>query len=496
MCLGLEMLEPRVLFAAASGERILFIRGGLGTAGFLTGGTQAQRDSQLSDINDTSTATDNNGWGSLASLLRGDGFLITQLSEGRSTNNTPVDLAGTNLSQYNLIVFGSNNASYPKASIDAVESFVRNGGGALFISDANFGSSYGDAPTSDQQFLNRFGLVMNQDKVGTPVMTRSGGDFIQADHPILAGVNSFDGEGISVGVRATPPAGATPQVIVRATVSSLTRNNNNDTKGSDRTVTTLDGALVVAAVGLGRVAIAFDRNTFFNANGTGTNLGRFDNSRYATNLFEWLASIDGGSPRVLAADFGYEFTPNRIRFAFNADVHASLNVSDLAVKNLTTGASFTPNAVKWDASNRAAYFQFSSQLPAGNYTATLKASGINDGSHSLATNYVYRFYVLPADGNRDRKVDSLDLNPLSANFGKSGKAFAAGNYDLDYTAGGQVTTTDFNILAANFGKAQAAPAAPSSIEDAPPANSASGAMDATGQRVHSDSDRLVVEILL
>jgi hypothetical protein len=493
LAVALEPLEPRVFFAAA-GEKILFIRGGSGTAGFLTGGTPSQRDSQLSDINDNSTAANNNGWGALAALLRGDGFVVEQLAEGPAANNTPVNLAGIDLSRYKLIVFGSNNATYPKASIDAIESFVRAGGGALFISDANFGSSYGDAPSSDQQFLDRFGLIMNQDKVGTPVMTRAGGDFVQSDHPILAGVNAFDGEGVSVGVRSTPTAGVTPQVIVRATAGSLTRNNDNATKGSDRAVTTLDGALIVAAAGLGRVAVAFDRNTFFNNNGTGTSLARFDNSRYAKNLFEWSAGIDSGSPRVLSADFGYEFTPNRIRFAFNADVHRTLDVSDLVVKNLTTGATIAPTIAKWDSSNQAGYFQFASLLPQGNYTATLKASGISDPAlRKLPADYLYRFYVLNADGNRDRKVDTLDLNALAMNFGESGRGFSKGNYDFDYTAGGRVTTTDFNFLAASFGKSQPTPAAVPAAAGRAVSFLAPG-IDG-GHGVHSSSTRSVEDLL-
>jgi hypothetical protein len=288
-------------------------------------------------------------------------------------------------------------------------------------------------------------------------MTRAGGDFIQSDHPILASVNAFDGEGVSVGVRTTPKAGVTPQVIVRATVGSLTRNNDNDVKGSDRAVTTLDGALVIAAAGFGRVAITFDRNTFFNTNGVGSDLTRFDNARYAKNLFEWLASIDAGKPLVLSADFGYEFSPHRIRFAFNTDVRASLSVSDISVKNLTTGATFVPASVAWDASNRAAYFQFSSLLPDGSYTATLKGAGVSDGAGALPGDVVYRFFVLNADANRDRAVDTIDLNALAMNFGQSSRGFGSGNFD--YSGDGRVSTTDFNFLAGNFGKIQSAPAA-------------------------------------
>src|SRR6185295_12918280 len=91
-----------------------------------------------------------------------------------------VDLSALNLSQYRAIVFGSNNADYTpggdKRIRDALVNYVFAGGAALFISDGNFGKTYDDAPSSDQDFLNRFGLAVNQDR-GTYSLTRSAGDF-------------------------------------------------------------------------------------------------------------------------------------------------------------------------------------------------------------------------------------------------------------------------------------------------------------------------------
>jgi len=458
-----EPLERRLLLAA-SGQRILFIRGGSGTGGFLDGGTLAQRDEELADINNNSTAVGNHGWGQLASLLRGDGFVLEQMIEGPSSNNTPINLAGIDLSKYSLIVFGSNNATYTAASTNALETFVHNGGGALFISDANFGSNWGDAPSSDQQFLDRFGLVMNQDS-GQYALSRSGGDFLQADHPILAGVNSFDGEGVSLGVRARPVAGVTPQVIVRG--KTKTKNNDNAGGGTVRDVTSTDGALVVAAAGLGRIAISFDRNTFFNDNGVGSQLTKLDNARYARNLFEWLALRPASSapPQVLSADFVYESAPLKIRFAFSKNVAASISTSDITLKNLTTGATILANGASWDASNNAAIFQLNTLLPNGSYQATLKASGISDGTRTLSADSVYKFFVLAGDGNRNRKVDSIDLNLLAVNFGLTSRTSAQGNYDYDST--GTVSSIDFNILAVNFARTvvAAAPAPTAAASD-------------------------------
>src|SRR5262249_39161089 len=152
--------------------------------------------------------------------------------------------------------------------------------------------------------------------------------------------------------------------------------------------TSTDGALVVAAAGHGRVAITFDRNTFFNANGVGSQLSHLDNARYAQNLFEWLAGIFASTPQVPAPRFCFDTEPFRLRFAFNANVSASIGLADITVRNLTTGTTIVPASVSWDSSNNAAVFQFASVLPIGNYTATLKGSGISDGTHTLAADFV------------------------------------------------------------------------------------------------------------
>jgi hypothetical protein len=75
--------------------------------------------------------------------------------------------------------------------------------------------------------------------------------------------------------------------LVRA--KGKTRDNDGVPAGKVRNVGDRDMALLVIEHGQGRVACHFDRNTFFNRNGAGTNIHRFDNKRYAINLFNWLA---------------------------------------------------------------------------------------------------------------------------------------------------------------------------------------------------------------
>jgi hypothetical protein len=286
----------------ADAPRLLFLRGADRSGGFLEASNDAGRAAQLADVDDFTTGTVNRGWGELRTTLEAEGLLVEQIKETAEngsgpSSGLPVPITTTPIDRYAAIVFGSNNARYTSADVDAIDAYVRTGGAALFISDANFGGDWADAATSDQAFLDRFGLRMNQDH-GTYAIQRSAGEFLVPDHPIFAGVNSFDGEGVSPAMVEAPPPGIAHTLLARA--EGNTRVNTPPfgalNQGALRAVTATDAALVVASAGLGRVAVHFDRNTFFNAGGAGTDLTRLDNRRYAINLFDWLAQAAPAAP--------------------------------------------------------------------------------------------------------------------------------------------------------------------------------------------------------
>src|SRR5688500_18203482 len=298
---------------------ILFVRGATRPGGFLNGGTAAQRDDQLADINNTSTAAGNHGWGALAGALREAGFVVEQISEAKGADTgdpvqgRPIRFESMDLTKYSAIVFASNNARYPRASADAIDAYVRNGGGAIFISDANFGSHWRDAPDSDQAFLARYGLIVNQDN-GTYPLERAAGDFIVPTHPILRGVDVFDGEGVSPIVVPTVPP---PDLFIQRVVGARNTTRNNDGvdpaenfSGSLRPVTAQDASLVTVNAGLGRVAAFFDRNTFFNEGGVGSQLSKNDNRQLALNLFEWASDA---TPPAVVANFFVPGAPSELR---------------------------------------------------------------------------------------------------------------------------------------------------------------------------------------
>ncbi len=296
----------------AQSKRALFVRGGTGTVGFLEG----FGDDQAASILDFSTANGNHGWGSLADVLESEGFELSEVMEGPSSNNTPIAFDEMDLSQYSVIVLGSNNADYTTAQVDAIETYVRNGGGLLIISDANFGLSWQDASNSDQPFLDRFGLIMNQDH-GTYQVRRTNNDYLVPDHPILEGVNSFKGEGVTpITLADETPAGVTTQILARVPPDQDFRVNPGDSRGGLVDPTEKDGTLIIALAGSGRVACHFDRNTFFNQNGAGSDIFEHDNEQYARNLFNWLAEDLATDPRPRNVMTSLDSSSARLKLSF------------------------------------------------------------------------------------------------------------------------------------------------------------------------------------
>ncbi len=269
--------------AAVAPKKVLFIRGGVGTVGFFENGS----DEHGSDAFNYATNGGNHGWGELNAALVAEGFKVEQLAENPVIAKvpTPIPLDTMNLSQYSVIVFGSNNAEYTPVQVDAFMNYIGAGGSALFVSDANFGQNFGDAPSSDQYFLTRFGLTMNQD--GGTYSIRRANEFVIPTHAILNRVNEFDGEGVSPLTRGPPPTGVSSTLLTRARFN--VNRNTGAAQGPSEPATANDGSLVVATFGAGRVAGSYDRNTFFNENGAGTSITHLDNEAYARNLFNWLA---------------------------------------------------------------------------------------------------------------------------------------------------------------------------------------------------------------
>ena len=156
---------------------------------------------------------------------------------------------------------------------------------------------------------------------------------------------------------------------------------------------------------------------------------------------------DTTAPSVVAGDFEF-LTRQAVEFTFDEDVAASLSAGDLAVTNLTTGATVSAGSVSYDAATDTATFAFASLLPDGNYAATLPAGSVADvAGNALASSATVEFFVLAGDFNRDRAVNLADFTALANNFGRASATFAQG----DATYDGRVNLADFTVLANRFG---------------------------------------------
>lgn len=280
--------------------RIVFVRGGLFTTGHISG---SGLDS-LSSIFNVLTTQGNHGYSQLAAALAADGYAVDEIAEGDLSTPGPADLLGA-FGSADVLAFTSNNVVYGASDAEALRTWVCEGGGALFSSDGDWGLDWGEAPSSDQSLLAAFDLVMNQDK-GTYVLSRAAGDFVvggvdTGGHPILAGpdgivgtaddVDAFDGEGVSPLTVTSNVPGVTPVILANAKLDK--RLNDSTSLGTTVPITPDDAALVVVEYGAGRVVGHYDRNTFHNENGAGTDITELDNERYARNLFAWLVGAPG-----------------------------------------------------------------------------------------------------------------------------------------------------------------------------------------------------------
>jgi hypothetical protein len=211
------------------------------------------------------------GFSFLGGMLQAIGFgSVTEVVD------TAITVTPQFLSAYGIIVLGSNRRTFAPAEESALEAFVRGGGGLVSYADATFGPGNVD---SDNQVLSHFGLLSAADNFGGPVVASS-----LSPHPISSGVAlGVGGEGVSI------------VEIVGNGIDTITNVAPCLANGgaclpypivppSGSANPTFSACAAVDA-NLGRVVATFDRNTFFNFPGYGSNILANSNLAYAINLF-------------------------------------------------------------------------------------------------------------------------------------------------------------------------------------------------------------------
>ena len=154
------------------------------------------------------------------------------------------------------------------------------------------------------------------------------------------------------------------------------------------------------------------------------------------------------APAVTESSFLSETAPQRLRFVFDQDVGASVDVDDIVVQALPAGTTINPTLLVFDPATFTATFSFGGMLPDANYRASLLGAGITNGAGMpMSADYVLDFHFLGGDANQDAQVNLQDFNILASNFGQSPRTFSQGDFNYD----GLVNLADFNVLASRFG---------------------------------------------
>jgi hypothetical protein len=166
--------------------------------------------------------------------------------------------------------------------------------------------------------------------------------------------------------------------------------------------------------------------------------------------------FDATAPTVTTKSFQGEFGPPYVSFTFSEPM-APVNASNLTLENVDTASGPAPmvSSVQYISATNTAKFFISTDLPDGNFRATL--TGVTDAAgNAPAGTDTCDFYFLRGDASGDRVVNALDFNALASHFGGANAGFSSGDFNFD----GVVNTDDFSLLASHWLASTPAPLPP------------------------------------
>lgn len=231
-------------------------------------------------------------------LIKASGvnFRISEAYDAATTLNTAL------LSQYDVLILGSNNKMFSHAERDAVGDWVKAGGGLIAWSDSAFGGNWQQVGVgnpvgrnSNNTLTTQFGMFFMRDNgAGNYAIKQYEVDHYLNNYNKNAGV-IFRGEGVSV-IRVSGEATLLAKLQNGGLNGQirLHQDDSNDPNIGPLNPNT-DAALAIAQIEKGRVIGTFDRNTFWNA-GEGTRLSHVDNEPYAQRLILWVSGVTDPIP--------------------------------------------------------------------------------------------------------------------------------------------------------------------------------------------------------
>lgn len=161
--------------------------------------------------------------------------------------------------------------------------------------------------------------------------------------------------------------------------------------------------------------------------------------------------VSGTAPTLLSSSLLLSGSVPQVNFTFNRPLVAT---GVAPVVSVTTSGGAAVPIQGYSIAGDSIRFNLPTDIPDGNYSATLTTSGVTDANNNApALPITFTFRFLRGDVTGDLAVDFSDLLILAQNYGLSGRSYLQGN--LDYSAGGVVNFDDLLIISQRYGQSLA-----------------------------------------
>jgi len=353
-------------------KRVAYIHGDVGADGSVPSSGAPYHQMLLTD-------TGNLGMSQFRDMVEAEGYRIDQFYD------QDITLDATFLEPFDVIVFGLHQKIWTAAETNALDAWIRGGGGILLYSDSASGGSFAQVgvgnPVGQNVFNNlvgNYGLEVTVDQAGG---VRAYVPDASATHPIVIGQPELEGEGVSV-VAVDP--GAAVDILIpfddANRISGSALSPDTDGISIDNP---LWAAVALKTVEEGAIVAMFDRQMFWN-NGPGSHINRRDNKEILRRTIRYLAGD--------SADF--------------QDLPASIATTELSGAVINSNYQF-----QFEGSGNPALTWDITGLPAG-----LSATSGGEVSGAPAQEGSFTIDVTLTDGNGDTASASFTLavNPPPA----------------------------------------------------------------------------------
>lgn len=271
---------------AVSAKEVAYIHGDVAPDGSIPSGAQAPYDQML--LNDSG----NTGLTSFKSLVESQsGYSISQFYDANTS------LTAAWLDQFDVVIFGLHQKLWSNVEKQALDAWLRGGGGMLIYSDSASGGLFSVVgirnpvgQNATNNLISDYGMQVTVDQGGG---TRAYITDAGSQNPIVWDQPQFEGEGVSP-VAVDPNGGA--QVLIP--LRPANRVGGNGTLNIDeRNITIANpdyAAMALRRVGEGHIIALFDRQPMWN-NGPGSDIDKRDNREILRRTVRYLARDYGNS---------------------------------------------------------------------------------------------------------------------------------------------------------------------------------------------------------